>query len=201
MVGGRRWVYSRNSRGRGDRWDSTPDKWPSGAVQAVPVLFEAAAETGDDALHDSAPVGDHCGPGCLSLEAGGKTLEIVVARTDGGVKTGGFRGDVVQPAPAGIGVALGPDGGLSGPARAEERLVGFGRHRPGQFEPRSPHTDPGHRQREERAHTHRRAPPSHVGKGLASHLSRSVRPDGPSALLSLVIGNLRREGEFAEDPA
>ena len=40
------------------RWDGTPNRWPSGAVQAVPVLFEAGAETGDDALHDPASVGD-----------------------------------------------------------------------------------------------------------------------------------------------
>ena len=115
MVRGGRRLYRRSSRGRVDRWDSTPDRWPSGAVQAVPVLFEAAAETADDALHNSAPVGDRCGPGRLSLEAGGKTLEIVVAKADGGVEASGFGGDVVQPASASIGVALGPGGGLFSP--------------------------------------------------------------------------------------
>jgi hypothetical protein len=114
VAGSGRWIDGRCSGRRIDGRESTPNRWPSGAVQAVPVLFEAAAKTGDDALHNSAPVGDRCGPGRLSLQAGDEPLELVVAKADGGVKTGGFGDDVVLPAPAGIGLTFSPGGGLFG---------------------------------------------------------------------------------------
>jgi hypothetical protein len=80
-----------------------------------PVLSETGAETGDDPLHSPASVGDRCRPGRLTLRAGGEPFDLVLAKTDGCVETSGFGGNVVQPAPAGVGVAPGPGGGLFGP--------------------------------------------------------------------------------------
>jgi hypothetical protein len=115
MAGSGRGVDGRCSERRIDRWESTPNRWLSEAIELFPVLSETGAETGDDPLHSPASVGDRCRPGRLTLRAGGEPFDLVLAKTDGCVETSGFGGNVVQPAPAGVGVAPGPGGGLFGP--------------------------------------------------------------------------------------
>lgn len=63
-----------------------PERWPSGAVQAVPVLFDTGAEPGDDALGNPSPLDDRCRPGRLTLLASIEPLELIVAKTDDGVQ-------------------------------------------------------------------------------------------------------------------
>jgi hypothetical protein len=87
---------------------------PSRAVQAVPVLFDAGTEPGDDALRNPSSVGENCGPGSLSLHAGIEPCELVVAKADGGVEASSFGGDMVLPTLAGVGLTFSPGSDLFG---------------------------------------------------------------------------------------
>ena len=124
LRGGRR-VDGRSSERWVGRWESTPQRWLSGAVQAVPVLFETADENAGEALVELVLVGDRGRAGCLSVHAGIEPFELAPAEPDGGVEVGSFGADVVEPASAGVGVALGPGGGLFGlcPPRPPVRAV------------------------------------------------------------------------------
>jgi hypothetical protein len=91
----------------------------------VPVLFETADENAGEALVELALVGDRGRARRLSLHVAIEPYELVLAEADGGVEAGGFGGDVLEPAPASVGVALGPGGGLFGvrPPRPPVRAV------------------------------------------------------------------------------
>jgi hypothetical protein len=82
-----------------------PRRGPSGAVEAVPVLFEASDQTADHALGHLSLFGYGCGPRQLSLHAGIELFELVPVKADGGIEAVGFGADVV---PLGLSSGLGP---------------------------------------------------------------------------------------------
>ena len=85
-----------------------PKRWPSGAVQAVPVLFDTGAQTGDDALGNPSPLHDRCGPGRLTFVAGIEPLELIAAKNDDGVEASNLGGDMVLPTLTGVGLSVQP---------------------------------------------------------------------------------------------
>jgi hypothetical protein len=80
----------------------------------VPVLFDTGAEPGDDALRNPSSVDDRCGPGRLTLQTGIEPLELVAAKTDGGVEASNFGGDMVLPTLTSVGLTFSPCGDLFG---------------------------------------------------------------------------------------
>ncbi len=106
-----------------------PKRWPSGAVQAVPVLFDTGAQTSLHALGNPSPLHDRCGPGRLTLVAGTEPLELIVAKNDDDVEANNLGDDMVLPPLTGVGLSFSPGGGLFGggapgpPVRAVLRLA------------------------------------------------------------------------------
>lgn len=115
-------------------WSSMPKRRPSGAVQAVPVLFDTGDQTGDDALGNPSPLDDRCGPGRLTLVAGIEPLELIAAKNDDGVEASNLGGDMVLPTLTGVGLTFSPGVGLFGgrapgpPVRAVLSLASGGGH-------------------------------------------------------------------------